>query len=116
MADSTVISTEANLGQRSRRKESFSGATEVKRRTTKFFVAQISNLPYRRIPFGRAPEYRRFSQRWKACGLEIRDTAGCNPALRAEGFCLTLEVKAVGSKGLHSPNKPCKYPMNPNAG
>ena len=25
----------------------------------------------------------------KACGLEIRDTAGWNPALRAEGFCPT---------------------------
>jgi len=38
-------------------------------------VAQISNLPYRRLPVGRPFEGR------GASGLEIRDTAGWKPAL-----------------------------------
>ena len=40
-------------------------------------VAQVSNLLYRRLPVG-TPLVRR-----GACGLEIRDTAGWKPALRA---------------------------------
>jgi hypothetical protein len=38
-------------------------------------VAQISNLPYRRLPVGRPQRHR------PPCGLEIRDTAGWKPAL-----------------------------------
>jgi len=40
------------------------------------FVAQVSNLLYRRLPVGRG------FLRCRACGLEIRDTAGWKPALR----------------------------------
>jgi hypothetical protein len=40
------------------------------------FVAQISNLPFRRLQVGRLRHY------GAACGLEIRDTAGWKPALR----------------------------------
>ena len=39
-------------------------------------VAQFSNLLYRRLPVGSV------LARWRACGLEIRDTAGWKPALR----------------------------------
>ena len=39
-------------------------------------VAQIFNLPYRRIGFGRTLEPR------EAGGLQIRDTAECNSALQ----------------------------------
>ncbi|MBE0543387.1 MAG: hypothetical protein IH623_18745 [Verrucomicrobia bacterium] len=46
-------------------------------------VAQISNLLYRRIPFGRSVERTETRALAKASGLEIRDTAGWNPALRA---------------------------------
>ena len=42
-------------------------------------VAQICNLLYRRIAFGRAWEVRAASR------FKIRDTAGCKPALRASG-------------------------------
>ena len=38
-------------------------------------VAQISNLPYRRLPVGWRLE------QCMGCGLEIRDTAGWKPAL-----------------------------------
>ena len=56
-------------------------------RTTKFFVAQICHVLYRRIAFGMAQV---FQDRWRcatACGLQIRDSAGCNPALRSEDSC-----------------------------
>ena len=46
-------------------------------------VAQISNLLYRRIPFGRPPDYSNAHEFSEACGLKIRDTAGWKPALRA---------------------------------
>jgi outer membrane receptor protein involved in Fe transport len=38
--------------------QSFNRVEAPAGRTTKFFAAQISNLPYRRIPFGRARKYR----------------------------------------------------------
>jgi hypothetical protein len=80
-----VLSPEATSSRKqSQARSSDSSGTG---RTTKFFVAQISNLPYRQIPFGRARKYPRCPHWRKACGLEIRDTAGCNPALRAEEFC-----------------------------
>jgi hypothetical protein len=46
-------------------------------------VAQISNLLYRRIPFGRPAERAETPVRANPCGLKIRDTAGWKPALRA---------------------------------
>jgi hypothetical protein len=46
-------------------------------------VAQISNLRYRRIPLGEPTERLETLALAKACRLEIRDTAGWNPALRA---------------------------------
>ncbi len=49
------------------------------------FVAQISNLLYRRLPVGRP------SGRRGADGLEIRDTAGWKPAL----LCLGLRRAAL---------------------
>ena len=47
-------------------------------------VAQISNLPYRRIPFGRAADKPGTRESSTGSGLEIRDTAGWKPALRYE--------------------------------
>jgi hypothetical protein len=38
-------------------------------------VAQISNLPYRRIPFGSAPSFAGALDLVAASGLQIRDTA-----------------------------------------
>ena len=46
-------------------------------------VARISNLLYRRIPFGRPPDYSKAHEFSEARGLEIRDTAGWKPARRA---------------------------------
>jgi hypothetical protein len=46
-------------------------------------VAQISNLLYRRIPFGEPTERPETLALAKVCGWEIRDTAGWNPALRS---------------------------------
>src|SRR6266511_346413 len=46
-------------------------------------VAQISNLLYRRIPFGKPPDRSETQESFKVCGLEIRDTAGWKPALQA---------------------------------
>lgn len=55
---------------------------------TKFFVAQISKSAVSPILIGWAQNFQR-SQGWpKVCGLEIRDTAGCNPALRPKHFVL----------------------------
>src|SRR6266540_1927967 len=45
-------------------------------------VAQISNLLYRRIPFGKPPDRSEAQEFSQASGLEIRDTAGWKPALR----------------------------------
>jgi type II secretory pathway pseudopilin PulG len=56
-------------------------------------VAQVSNLPYRRLPVGRRCPFGRI------CGLEIRDTAGWKPALRglaSGGFTLIEVVLAIG--------------------
>ncbi|MBI5775567.1 MAG: hypothetical protein HZA89_17755 [Verrucomicrobia bacterium] len=40
-------------------------------------VAQVGNLPFRRLAVGTAAD------RSRACGLPIRDTAGCQSALRS---------------------------------
>jgi hypothetical protein len=56
------------------------------RRWTKFFVAQIRNLLYRRIPIGMALNRQRAWFLRNHCGLQIRETAGCNPALRGGTF------------------------------
>ena len=45
-------------------------------------VAQICNLLYRRIAFGRASALLNASEFRAASGLQIRDTAECNSALR----------------------------------
>jgi hypothetical protein len=45
-------------------------------------VAQISNLLYRRIRFGKPLDRSDTPVFSQACGLEIRDTAGWKPALR----------------------------------
>ena len=45
-------------------------------------VAQISNLLYRRIPFGRPPDHSKTQEFSEAGGLEVRDSAGWKPALR----------------------------------
>ena len=43
---------------------------------------------YRRVALGRACEVLELTVCCRAlCGLQIRDTAGWNPALRAEEFC-----------------------------
>ncbi len=53
-------------------------------------VAQISNLLYRRIAFGGLSEYR------TASGLQIRDTAECNSALRSRRDAFpTLQVASA---------------------
>jgi hypothetical protein len=44
-------------------------------------VAQICNLLYRRIAFGRSPEHSAPFPLAAAGGLKIRDTAECNSAL-----------------------------------
>jgi len=49
-------------------------------------VAQVSNLLYRRIPFGRPPGHSESQALSTASGLEIRDTAGWKPALRKARF------------------------------
>jgi hypothetical protein len=43
---------------------------------TRFGVAQIFNLPYRRIAFGWALKVRKLPVFLSGCGLKIRDTAG----------------------------------------
>jgi hypothetical protein len=50
-------------------------------------VAQISNLPYRRIVFGRAPVLPKSSASAAASGLQIRDTAEWNSALLWMPLC-----------------------------
>jgi hypothetical protein len=44
---------------------------------------------YRRIAFGRPPTFPTPSPVTATGGLQIRDTAGCNPTLRAEACCFT---------------------------
>ena len=60
-------------------------------------VAQIYNLPYRRIAFGRPLQLR------EAGGLKIRDTAECNSALRPLQSASRCEIS--GLNGL-----PCVCP------
>ena len=65
---------------------------EVEGRTwtgTEFFVAQICNLLYRRIAFGIPLTFPTQPPMTAAGGLQIRDTAECNSALRSEAFCPT---------------------------
>jgi hypothetical protein len=45
-------------------------------------VAQVSNLPYRRLPVGRAPTNSTALELRETCGLEIRDTADWKSALQ----------------------------------
>jgi hypothetical protein len=45
-------------------------------------VAQVSNLLYRRLPVGNAPQALARPEIRSACGLEIRDTADSKSALR----------------------------------
>jgi len=61
-------------------------------------VAQVSNLLYRRIPFGRSPAQSESQEFSTAGGLEIRDTAGWKPALRwkRQAMLLTLLALIVG--------------------
>ena len=54
---------------------------------TKFFVAQICNLLYRRIAFGRPSKSTPPPGPSARSGLQIRDTAEFNSALRVEEFC-----------------------------
>jgi hypothetical protein len=57
-------------------------------------VAQIGNLLYRRMEFGRVLIYR------EAGGLPIRDTAGCQPALllpaRLFDICAKIRLRQQG--------------------
>src|SRR5262245_15940517 len=57
-------------------------------------VAQICNLPYRRIAFGKALVWSSASVPRSACGFQIRDTAECNSALRL-GTKLTQRRKGA---------------------
>src|ERR1041385_1527973 len=50
-----------------------------------FVVAQIFNLQYRRIAFGTARDRSETEELCSAGRLQIRDTAGCKPALRSVG-------------------------------
>jgi hypothetical protein len=56
-------------------------------RGAEFFVAQICNLLYRRIAFGRPLAFPTPTPIAAAGGLQIRDTAEFNSALRVEEFC-----------------------------
>ena len=47
-------------------------------------VAQVSNLPYRRLPVGRMREAQAVREYSGVCGLAIRDTADWQSALRIE--------------------------------
>ena len=49
--------------------------------------ADFQNLPYRLIAFGGVSKRRRWLDLQKPRGLQIRDTAGCNPALPSEEPC-----------------------------
>jgi hypothetical protein len=53
-------------------------------------VAQIYNLPYCRITFGRPSQLR------AAGGLQIRDTAECNSALRSLESVSRREISGPG--------------------
>jgi len=64
-----------------------------------FGVAQISNLLYRRIPFGRPPDNSGTQAGAKAGGLEIRDTAGWKPALRSVGRRMIDRYSPAGRGG-----------------
>src|SRR6516225_7548472 len=52
------------------------------RRAAQGVVAQIFNLLYRRIVFGRAWPLLMRVGAWTPGGLQVRDTAECNSALR----------------------------------
>ena len=56
-------------------------------RTTEFFVAQISQSAVSPNCIRQAAEIGGLADLRTACGLKIRDTAGCNPALQGEEFC-----------------------------
>src|SRR6266545_6286256 len=58
---------------------------EMRGRHLVFSVAQISNLLYRRIPFGRPSDQSETQEVSRADGLEIRDTADWKSALRSVG-------------------------------
>ncbi len=64
-----------------------------------FSVAQISNLLYRRIPFGRPPDHSQAQEVSKAGGLEIRDTADWKSALRSVGTHALNRYPLGGGEG-----------------
>jgi hypothetical protein len=57
-------------------------------RRIKFFVAQISKSAVSPISNRLGAEFSTTPVWPKVCVLEIRDTAGCNPALRPKNFVL----------------------------
>jgi hypothetical protein len=69
-------------------------------RGTECFVAQICNLLYRRIAFGRPLTFPTPSPMTAAGGLQIRDTADYKSALRAEAFAPHLPGRFNKNCGL----------------
>jgi hypothetical protein len=65
-------------------------------------VAQICNLPYRRIVFGRASALSMRFELVTRGGLQIRDTAECHSALRgvrqAEPVPFTTSIPAIAGR------------------
>jgi len=61
------------------------------------FVAQVSNLPYRRLPAGRAVASLPHSDGRQLRGLEIRDTADWKSALQATGAAISALVAQVSN-------------------
>ena len=83
--------------------EAWGGVESVPTNGSGVLVAQIFNLLYRRIPFGRAGEVR------AASGLEIRDTAGRKPALRGFAIpfsCLSWVLLVAVSTSAQSVSNP----------
>src|SRR5512138_538648 len=64
-------------------------------------VAQVSNLPYRRLPVGRTSLPIR-----TASGLETRDTAGWKPALRLAVFASLGNIRARVEEPENSVSRP----------
>jgi hypothetical protein len=66
-------------------------------------VAQVFNLPYRRLVVGR-PLRGRCLEHATSCGLQIRDTAECNSALRCwrrafvvgSQLCISVTIAGAG--------------------
>src|SRR5215831_16807036 len=67
-------------------------------------VAQIFNLPYRRIAFGRAGVIRTMPMLQGHCGLQVRDTADSKSALRCRSLTQPAAIPLGARTAVRSRN------------